>query len=245
VVLADADLDLAVDGILGGIYVHSGQICMAGSRALVHRDRYQEFVELFRDRAAGLVVGDPGDMRTDLGPLVSRQQARTVARYVSLGIAQGATLVSGGSRPAESELAPGLDARAFFQPTVLAGVDSSNVVFREEIFGPVLAVTPFGSDEEALTLANDSRYRLAGAVWSADLEHAWQVADRLRAERVWVNDYQMFDLATPDADRAATLADRLDSDMDDYRVMRRLRVTTAGRLDQLWGVLGTSPARSG
>jgi acyl-CoA reductase-like NAD-dependent aldehyde dehydrogenase len=238
VVLEDADLELAVAGVLGGIYVHNGQICMAGSRALVHHRRYADFLELFRERAGKLVLGDPGRAETDLGPLVSRQQARTVARYVSLGRAQGAALVCGGSRPEPGELAPGLDVKAYFRPTALAGVERDNVVFREEIFGPVLAVTPFDSDEQAVALANDSRYRLAGAVWSADLDHAWRVADQVRAERVWVNDYQMFDLTTPDPACPAALTDRVRNDLDDYRVLRRMSVTAAGRPDQLWGVLG-------
>jgi aldehyde dehydrogenase (NAD+) len=238
VVLADADLELAVAGVLGGIYVHNGQICMAGSRALVHRSQYADFLELFREQAGKLVVGDPQREATDLGPLISRQQARTVARYVSLGLAQGATLVCGGGRPGPGELAPGLDVKAFFTPTALAGVHSANAVFREEIFGPVLAVTPFESDEQAVALANDSRYGLAGAVWSSDLDHAWRVADRVRAERVWVNDYQMFDLNTPGPARPVAIADRMSNDLDDYRVMRRMSVTAAGRPDQLWGVLG-------
>jgi acyl-CoA reductase-like NAD-dependent aldehyde dehydrogenase len=238
VVLADADLELAVSGVLGGIYVHNGQICMAGSRALVHRSRYADFLELFRERAGKLVVGDPALPRTDLGPMVSRQQVRTVARYVSLGLEQGAELVCGGTRPDPDELAPGLDAKAFFRPTALAGVDSSNVIFREEIFGPVLAVTPFETDDEAVALANDSHYGLAGAVWSSDLERAWRVADQMRADRVWVNDYQMFDLNTPDPARRAALADRISNDLDIYRVTRRVNITKAGRPDQLWGVLG-------
>jgi aldehyde dehydrogenase (NAD+) len=238
VVLEDADLELSVEGVLGGIYAHNGQICMAGSRALVHRRWYADFIELFRERAGKLVLGDPARPETDLGPLVSRQQARTVAGHVSRGLEQGATLVCGGGRPEPGELAAGLDVKAYFRPTVLAGVDRANHVFHTEIFGPVLAVTPFESDQQAVVLANDSQYGLAGAVWSADLDHAWRVADQVRAEQVWVNDYQMFDLRTPDPDRPAALADRLSNDLDDYRVMRRMSVTAAGRSGQLWGVLG-------
>jgi aldehyde dehydrogenase (NAD+) len=240
IVLPDADMNLAVSGVLGGIFVHNGQVCMAGSRALVHRSRYDDFLGLLRERAGKLVIGDPHSPETDLGPLVSRQQVRTAARYVRLGLAQGARLVCGGGRPSPGELAPGLDEKAYFRPTVLADVDSDNVVFREEIFGPVLAVTPFDSDDQAVALANDSRYGLAGAVWSSDPDRAWRVADQLRAERVWVNDYRMFDLDGPDPTRPPRFAERIKNDLDDYRVVRTVHVT-AGRADPWYGVLG--PAR--
>ena len=236
-VLEDADLELSVEGVLGGIYAHNGQICMAGSRALVHRRRYADFLELFRERAGKLVLGDPARPETDLGPLVSRQQARTVAGHVFQGLEQGATLVCG-RRPEPGELAAGLDVKAYFRPTVLAGVDRTNHVFHTEIFGPVLAVTPFESDEQAVALANDSQYGLAGAVWSADLDHAWRVADQVRAEQVWVNDYQMFDLRDPRPARPAALADRLSNDLDDYRIRRRMSVTAAAAPASYRGVLG-------
>jgi acyl-CoA reductase-like NAD-dependent aldehyde dehydrogenase len=221
VVLSDADLDSAVAGGLWGAFLHNGQICMAGSRILVHRSRYAEFLDLFRERAGKLVVGDPTDQATDLGPLVSRHQVRTAARYVSQGLAQGATLLCGGVRP---ELPPPLDAKAYFEPTALADVTPDNVVFREEIFGPVVAISPFESDEHAVSLANDSRYHLAGAVWSTAPDRAWRVADQIRADKVWVNDYRMVDVSRPDPAATPGLADRIDNDLNEYRTMRRLRV---------------------
>jgi acyl-CoA reductase-like NAD-dependent aldehyde dehydrogenase len=224
IVLADADLERAVGGALWGAFLHNGQICMAGSRVLVHRALYADFLDVFRSRAEKLVLGDPAEVSTDLGPLVSRQQVRTVSRYVSLGLEQGARLVCGGVRP---ELPPHLDAKAYFRPTILSNVDASNVVFREEIFGPVVAVTPVDSDEHAVELANNSRYHLAGAVWSEDVERGWRVADQLRADRVWVNDYRMVDVSRPAG--GPGLFDRLANDLDDYRTVRRVHVGRAGR----------------
>ncbi|HEU5469378.1 MAG TPA: aldehyde dehydrogenase family protein [Actinophytocola sp.] len=237
-VLADADLDRAVAGALWGGLLHNGQICMAGSRVLVHRDRHAEFLDRFRERAGKLVLGDPASAQTDLGPLVSRQQVRTVARYVKLGVEQGATVVCGGTRPDAAELPPELDAKAYFRPTALADVRCDNVVFREEIFGPVVAVTPFDSDEHAVALANNSRYHLAGAVWSTDPERAWRVADRLRADKVWVNDYRMVDDARPDPAAPPSAADRVRNELDEYRTVRRVHVAPPGYDNPLHPVLG-------
>jgi acyl-CoA reductase-like NAD-dependent aldehyde dehydrogenase len=236
IVLADADLERAVAGALWGCYLHNGQVCMAGSRALVHRSRYPEFVARLRARADELVLGDPLDPRTDLGPLVSRQQVRTVARFVGLGLEQGATLVCGGARPDPAQL-PGLDAKAYFRPTVLADVDPANVVFREEIFGPVLAVTPVEDDEHAVALANDTRYGLAGAVWSTDPDRARRLADRLDADRVWVNDYRMVDTVRPPA-AAPGHWDRLTNDLDTYRRRRQVYLAPADHDSPLLPVLG-------
>jgi acyl-CoA reductase-like NAD-dependent aldehyde dehydrogenase len=237
IVLADADLDRAVAGALWGCFLHNGQVCMAGARALVHRSLYPEFLDRLSVRIGELVLGDPLDPGTGLGPMVSRQQVRTVARFVGLGLEQGATLVKGGTRPDPASLAAGLDARAYFLPTILADVKPSNVVFQEEIFGPVLAVTPFDSDAEAVILANDSRYSLSGAVWSSDLERAVRVADRLRVDRVWVNDYRMVEVAHPGT-TAPGYWDRLTNDLDEYRVRRRVYVVGADHDNPLYPVLG-------
>jgi aldehyde dehydrogenase (NAD+) len=240
IVLADADLDRAVTGALWACFLHNGQVCMAGSRALVARELYPEFVERLRAGATRLVLGDPLDPGTDLGPMVSRQQVRTVARFVRLGIEQGARLVCGGGPPDPAELMPGLDARAYFRPTVLADVDPANVVFREELFGPVLAVTPVDSDEHAVALANDSRYRLAGAVWSADPDRAGRVAQRMDVDRVWINDYRMVDTARPAAGLPGHW-DRLTNDLDGYRRRRFVYSAPAGHDNPLHPVLGMAP----
>ncbi|GAA4855225.1 aldehyde dehydrogenase family protein [Saccharopolyspora rosea] len=237
-VLADADLDRAVSGVLWSIYLHNGQVCTAGSRALVHRGLLPDFLALLREKAAGLALGDPLDPATDLGPLVSRQQVRTVARHVRTSLERGAGLLWGGCRPDPAELPPDLDAKAYYRPTAILDEDGRNPVSREEIFGPVLAVTPVESDEHALALANDSHYRLAGAVWSTDAERAWQVADRVRAETVWVNEYRTVDVTGPDPGRVPSRWDAFANDLDTYRTTRRVRVWPADHDNPHREVLG-------
>jgi aldehyde dehydrogenase (NAD+) len=218
VVLADADLELAAAGVAWSIFFHNGQICMAGARAVVHKSVYRDFLALIADRAGRLQLGDPLDPSADLGPLVSRQQVRVVHRHVRAGLDDGCRLVCGGERPQPGDLPDGLDDRAYYRPTVLAEVPGDSPAAREEIFGPVLAVLAAESDEHAISIANDSAYGLSAAVWSADDELARHVAERLRAERVWINDYRMVDLTRPSdgpvADQAMTW---LTSDLNDYR----------------------------
>jgi acyl-CoA reductase-like NAD-dependent aldehyde dehydrogenase len=228
-VLADADLELAASGIAWSIFFHNGQICMAGARAIVHRSLYPDFIAMIRERAQRLRLGDPLERRTDLGPLVSRQQARMVHRHVQAGLAQGARLVCGGARPEPGELPGGLDRLAYYRPTVLADVDSTSTLAREEIFGPVLAVMPADSDEHAIALANDTSYGLAGAVWSADPERARRVAERVRAQQVWINDYRMVDLTRPgQVSQADPCWPWLTNGLNEYRTMRRVRRSPDG-----------------
>jgi acyl-CoA reductase-like NAD-dependent aldehyde dehydrogenase len=199
VVLSDADLELAAAGIAWSIFFHNGQVCMAGSRAVVHRSR------------------------TDLGPLISRQQARIVHGYVQTGLSEGARLVCGGARPEPGELPDGLDRLAYYRPTVLSDVTSGATVAREEIFGPVLAVIPADSDAHAISLANDSAYSLSAGVWSADPQRAQRVAERLRAQQVWINDYRMVDLGRPDrTGRSDCCWAWLTNGLSDYRMLRRV-----------------------
>jgi acyl-CoA reductase-like NAD-dependent aldehyde dehydrogenase len=239
VVLADADLELAACGVAWSIFYHNGQICMAGSRAIVHRDRYADFLDLIRERAAMLRLGDPLDERTDLGPLVSRHQVRTVDRMVRAGIADGARLLCGGTRPEPDELPGDLDRLAYYRPTVLADVDNASTVAREEIFGPVLVVMAAESDEDAVDLANDNAYGLAGAVWSADSDRARRCAERLRADQVWINDYRLADLTRPVASGSPSCWDWLTNDLEDYRRLRRVyrAVTAPGRRPAHFGLL--------
>ncbi|MFF4529128.1 aldehyde dehydrogenase family protein [Streptomyces sp. NPDC001407] len=218
IVLADADLDRAVTGVTWGAFLHNGQVCMAGTRAVVHADVHDDFLRLLSERVGRLRVGDPLDPATDLGPLVSRNQARTARRFTELGLSQGAELVCGGRAPAADELPPGLDAGAYFLPTVLASVGADDAVAQEEIFGPVLAVVRAGSDDDAVRIANGSRYRLSAGVWSADPARARAVAERLRADRVWINDYRLVDLELPGtAGPRSAVWDRLTNELDAYR----------------------------
>lgn len=195
IVLDDADLDLAAAGVLWGTFMHGGQVCESGTRALVQRGIYDEFVNLLVERAAAISLGDPLDMNTDLGPLVDRSQVETVERYVALGREEVGEPLVGGSKP--DALADGLDPNAFYRPTIFAGVDNQARIAQEEIFGPVLCVIPFDTEDEAIAIANDSIYGLAGGVQSGNLDRAQAVAARMRTGTVWINDYHMIDPKRP------------------------------------------------
>ncbi|HEX6358687.1 aldehyde dehydrogenase family protein [Actinophytocola sp.] len=228
VVLDDADLELAASGALWGIFFHNGQICMAGARLVAAEKVYDELLALITKRARLLRLGDPLDSATDLGPLITRQHVRTVRRHVLAAVADGAVLRCGGEPPDAGGL-PGLDAAAYFRPTVLADVAPDSAAAQEEIFGPVLSVIPVRSDDEAVAVANGTRYGLSAAVWSRDRARARGVAERLRADTVWLNDYRMVDITRPGGPGRGTdrLWHRLTGGLDVYR--RRQHVD--GRVD--------------
>jgi aldehyde dehydrogenase (NAD+) len=195
IVLDDADLDLAAGGVLWGTFFHGGQVCESGTRALVQRGIYDEFVGMLVEKANNMVVGDQMDMGTNMGPLVSRGQVETVERYVKLGRDEVGEPLCGGSAP--DNLGGDLDAAAFYRPTIFADVDNSTKIAQEEIFGPVLCVIPFDTDEEAVAIANDSIYGLAGGVQSGNLERAEKVAAGMRTGTVWINDYHLISPERP------------------------------------------------
>jgi len=194
IVLDDADLDLAAAGVLWGTFFHNGQVCESGTRALVSRKIWDEFVGLLVERAGKIVIGDNMDMATDLGPLVAPSQVDTTERYVKLGLDEGAKLLCGGAKP--SDLPAGLDQSAYYLPTIFEA-DNSMKIAQEEIFGPVLCVIPFDSDDEAIKIANDSIYGLGGGVWSKNLDRAHGIAAAMRTGTVWVNDYHMITPTQP------------------------------------------------
>ncbi|MFJ6166422.1 aldehyde dehydrogenase family protein [Micromonospora orduensis] len=181
VVLPDADLATAVKVGVGNALLNSGQTCTAWTRMLVHRDRYDEALDLVATAVAGYRLGDPFDPATRLGPLVSAAQAERVRGHVDRALADGARLVAGGPD------APVPDRGHFVAPTVFADVHPDSALAQEEVFGPVLAVLPFTDTDEAVAIANNSRYGLAGAVWSADTEAALAVARRMRTGAVDIN----------------------------------------------------------
>lgn len=184
IVFADADLEQAVRGAYWGIFLNTGQACQAGSRLLVQRAVHEEFVARLAELARTSRVGNPLDEKTQIGPLVDQAQVDIVMDYIEQGRASGASLVAGGQR-LDGDLASG----CFVAPTIFDNVAPDASIAQEEIFGPVLAVTPFDTPDDAVRLANDSPYGLAAAVWSSDINTALVTTKRLRAGTVWVNAY--------------------------------------------------------
>ncbi|MEJ3655566.1 5-carboxymethyl-2-hydroxymuconate semialdehyde dehydrogenase [Actinomycetes bacterium KLBMP 9759] len=190
VIFEDADLDAALDSALFGVFSLNGERCTAGSRILVQRGVYDGFVERFAARARRIVVGDPHDPGTEVGALVHPEHYERVLGYVQIGKAE-ARLVAGGGRPEH------LPAGNYLAPTVFADVAPTARIFQEEIFGPVVAITPFDGEADAVALANDVKYGLAGYVWTRDLTRGHRVAQAIEAGMVWLNSHNVRDLRTP------------------------------------------------
>jgi aldehyde dehydrogenase (NAD+) len=182
VILDDADLAAAVKGTVNGCYLNSGQTCTALTRMLVPASKYEEAAKLAAETAKGFTLGDPMSETTRLGPLSSQMQLDRVRDYIKKGIAEGAELLAGGADQPE-----GVPGGYFVKPTVFGKVKNSMTIAQEEIFGPVLSIIAYKDEEEAIRIANDSPYGLAGAVWSKDEARAQKVARRIRAGQVDVN----------------------------------------------------------
>lgn len=188
-----ADLDLAASGVLWGTFFHSGQVCESGTRALVYESVYDEFVSMLADRAGKISIGPASEMTTDLGPVVSAQQLQTIERYVEIGKEEGANLLIGGHSVKPS----GYEGGFYFEPTIFTDVDNSMKIAQEEIFGPVLSVIKVKDDEEAVKVANDSIYGLAGAVWCSDIDRAKTLAEAMECGTVWINDHHLLNPKYP------------------------------------------------
>jgi aldehyde dehydrogenase (NAD+) len=192
IVLDDAVVDDAtIDGLVTGVMANNGEICMSMTRVLVPRDSYGEVVDALSTATEKLVVGDPADRATQVGPLITAAARERVLRSIDTAVSQGSRATVGGGRPV------GLDRGWFVQPTVLAEVDNAMPIAREELFAPVAVVIPYSGDEEAITIANDSEYGLAGSVWSRDSDHGEAVAARLRTGSVAVNSSSPLDFGSP------------------------------------------------
>ena len=190
IVFADAELEAALDATVFGVFSLNGERCTAGSRILVERPIYDDFVARYAERAKNVIVGPPSDPRTEVGALVHPEHYDKVMSYVEIGKSEG-RLVAGGGRP------EGFPTGNYVSPTVFADVAPDARIFQEEIFGPVVAITPFDSDEEALALANNTRYGLAAYVWTSDLKRAHNFSQSIEAGMVWLNSNNVRDLRTP------------------------------------------------
>lgn len=189
-VFPDADVDAAVSGVLNGIFVGAGQTCMAGGRLLVHESVHDELLDRLADSARAIRLGPPTEESTDMGPLINEMQQRSVLRFIDTARDEGATVVCGGGRPADL---PGL----FVEPTIVTGVRQDMQIAQEEVFGPVLAVFPFRTENEAVALANGTGFGLAAGIWSQNVARAHRVARQLRAGTIWINTYRVFSPGAP------------------------------------------------
>ncbi|MEV6793994.1 aldehyde dehydrogenase family protein [Streptomyces sp. NPDC051320] len=193
IVLADADTEQALAGVMFGVFSSSGQSCIAGSRLFVARERYDAFVGELVARVRKLRVGPGTSPDTQVAPLVHHRHRDSVAAYVDLARTEGARVLCGGSAPEGDAYRDG----AYYLPTVLDGLDNSSRTCQEEVFGPVLVALPFDDEDDLVRMANDSVYGLACGIWTRDHRAAWRIARRVDAGTVWINTYKQFSIATP------------------------------------------------
>lgn len=191
IVFDDADIEQAVKGAVSGIFAAAGQSCQAGSRLLLQEGIHDDFVRQLVALAAKAKLGDPADLSTQIGPIATRPQFEKILRYLEIAKAEGANCVLGG------KTRPDLGQGQFIEPTIFTGVDNRMRIAQEEIFGPVLCVIPFKDENEAICIANDSPYGLAGGVWTRSLQRALAVTEKLKAGTVWVNNYRATSFTAP------------------------------------------------
>ncbi|MCT7660792.1 gamma-aminobutyraldehyde dehydrogenase [Mycobacterium deserti] len=228
VVFDDADLDAAIQGAAAGALINSGQDCTAATRAIVARDIYDDFVAGVAEVFGKVVVGDPHDSDTDLGPLISMAHRAKVAGMVERAPAQGGRIVAGGTAP---DL-PG----SFYLPTVIADVDEQSEVYRDEIFGPVLTVRSFTDDDDALRQANDTAYGLAASAWTRDVYRAQRASREINAGCVWLNDHIPIISEMPHGGVGASGfgKDMSDYSLEEYLTIKHVMSDITGVADKQW-----------
>lgn len=184
IVFDDADLDSAAMGIIAGIFGASGQSCVAGSRAFLHKNIYDQMIDRIVTRTSNIIIGDPMDSQTEMGPLATESQLKRMEHFVQSGKEQGANLIYGGKQPSH------LNKGWYFEPTIFEHTNAQIRIAQEEIFGPVLTIIPFENEEEVINLANNTNYGLAAGIWTNNLARAHQISKAVRAGIVWVNTYR-------------------------------------------------------
>ena len=188
IVFADSDFETAVDYALNAVFFHAGQVCSAGARILIEEKWHDSFVKELVKRTKRIRLGGGVDPRTQMGPLISAEHRAKVEKYIEIGKKEGAVLLTGGKLPESEELAGGF----FMEPAIFDHCTSTMRIVQEEVFGPVLTIETFQTEEEAIALANDTRYGLAGAVWTSDMNRAERVSRALRMGTVWINDFHPY-----------------------------------------------------
>ena len=195
IIFADADLDAAITGSVRSSFANQGQVCLCGSRVFVERSAYNEFVNRFIGKTSKLKIGDPLEAATDQGAIVNKTQLDKIKFYVDLAQKEGGKIALGGTAP--EPINDRCRNGYFFPPTVITGLPVSCRTNREEIFGPVVTITPFDSEEEVINYANDCDYGLASSVWTQNLNRAHRVAEKINTGTVWVNCWLVRDLRVP------------------------------------------------
>ncbi|WP_047151908.1 aldehyde dehydrogenase [Aneurinibacillus tyrosinisolvens] len=191
IIFGDSDLDEVIETTLKSSFINQGEVCLCGSRIYVERSVYDEFLEKFTAKAKELVVGDPFDPKTKVGALVGEEHYERVTKYIQIAQEEGGQILLGGKRP------EGMDKGYYIEPTIIVGLTADCRVIREEIFGPVVTVVPFDTEEEVIERANDTHYGLSASIWTNDLRRAHRVAGQIEAGIVWVNTWFLRDLRTP------------------------------------------------
>lgn len=194
IVFADCDFDEAIEGIGDAVFLNTGQVCLCAERIYVERPIFDRFVEALKRKAEGLRLGSPLDKSTDLGPLISKQHREKVLSYFKLACEEGATVITGGGVP---NFGNSLDHGFYVQPTIYTGLHESARCVKEEIFGPVCHVAPFDREDEAVSMANDTKYGLAASIWTTNLKRGHRVAQQMNVGITWVNCWFLRDLRTP------------------------------------------------